>query len=813
MEALTRDIRLAARALRRSRAYTVVAAITLALGIGATTAIFTVVYAVLLKPLPFPHPDRLVQVSSRVERLGNRPSTMSPPDFTDMQRRSRSFGLLGAYYENDFTLSGEGSAPERMGGAMVTPEVLAAVGVTPALGRAFTADDAATGASLTVVISDRLWRTRFGGDAGIVGRDIRVDGRSYRVLGVMPRGYDFPDGSRLWEPLGFTAKDLTTQRGAHYLSVVGRLRRGATLAGAQSDLATIASRLERDYPRTNTGESVQVQDLRQALVGDFRGRLFILLAAVALVLLIACANVASLSLARTLDRRRELAVRSALGAGRGRLARELLVESLLLALCAGVVGAFIAVWGVDALVRLQSDHVPRLAGARVGALPLLFTLGLTALSGVLAGLFPAWRLSAADGLAERLAEGGRGRVGSHSGSRLRGGLVTVETGLAMLLLVGAGLLIRSFVNLERVDPGFSTTGLLSFGVSLPDSRYGQPEQAEAFVAQLLDRLRATRGVERAGGVTFVPLTGGRYYMSVERLDDGPAYDRPGDEKSVQVRIATPDYFRAMSMRMEQGRGFTPQDREGSPDVAVVNQAAARLLWPGKDALGHTLGIGTSFGLGRGQAGGTVVGVVADSHEWGPAEAPPPMLYLAHAQFPVGDMGIVLRDDGDPGRLIPAARSVLHDLDPELPMADVQTVGQLMHQSLAQSRFYSLMLMLFAATALLLAAVGIYGITAYAVSRRTREVGVRMALGAQPGEIVRLMLGRGLLLSLVGVGGGLVAALGLTRTLNGLLYGLQPTDPVTLLAVAALLTAVATAASWLPARRATRVDPVAALRHE
>ncbi len=804
-----RSIRQAIRSLGRSPGYAATCVLTLALGIGATVTIFAVVDAVLLRPLPYPSPDDLVRVTS--EARGGL-STMSPPDFEDMRAGGHSIRSMAAYHYTHLTLSGTGD-PERITAARATPGLMATLGVAPAVGRDFGEQDAVDGGAHVVLLSDALWQRRFGADPGVVGRDIRVNGEPYVVAGVMPPGFAFPAEAQAWVPLGFTEDDLTTQRGAHYLTVVGRLAPGATAASAERDLDVIAARLAADFPDTNAQEGAAVRPLQVALVGDVTTRLWILFAAVALLLLIASANVASLTLARALDRGRDVAVRAALGAGRARVVWERIMETVVLALGAGLLGALLAVWALQALVVAEADRIPRLAAAAIDLRVLGFAVGVSLLTGLVAGAYPAFRLTRLQGLSERLAEGGRGRTETRGGARMRSLLVAGETALALVLLVGAGLLGRSLAKLGAVEPGFRTEGVLTFDLSLPESRYTDPARVQAFYDGLIERVAAIPGVQDAGAVAGLPLTDYYYSISVERLDGGPAYDEPVNAKSVQVRVATPGYFRALGLRLRAGRFLDGTDRDGAPNAVVVNESAAKLLWPGESAVGHSMELGTSLGLGRGRVGGTVVGVVGDAREYGPAEVPRPEVFAAHAQFPVEDMTLTVHTAGNPSSLLPAIRARVRQLDPELPLSDVATVDQLVRESLGQSRFYSLMLGLFAGLAVLLSAIGIYGITAYAVSRRTREVGIRMALGAGPAAVRRLLLGGGLMLAGLGITAGLAVSVLLSRFLAGLLYAMSPTDPVTLLGTATLLSAVAWLASWIPARRAARVDPAIALREE
>ena len=804
-----KDVGMAARRLRRTPLFTLVAVATLAIGIGGTTAIFSVVHALLLAPLPYAGADRLVRVYE-VSPTGSN-SSFSVPNYVDLREQAASFTDIAVFNNTTYTLT-ESGPPERMAGQTVTPAFFAVLGAAPLRGRTFREDEGVEGAPRVVVISEGLWHTRFGGREDLLGEEVRLDGELHEVVGVMPADFGYPDASaRLWTPTDFTPEDLTESRGAHYYDGIGRLRPDVSMEAARSEVEGIGARLAAEYPDNNAGYSMTVVPLHDDLIGDYRPALLVLLGAVGLVLLIACVNVANLFLVRALDRRRELAVRTAVGAGRGRLAGEVLLESLLVAGLGGGLGLALAALGVDALVALQSDSVPRLAGVGINAPVLLFTVAITAVVGVGFGLVPAWRAARRLDVGEELKDG-RGRMERPEHVRLRSALVMAQVVLAVVLLGGAALLGRSFLNLTSVDHGFRTDDVLTFRVALPDAAYPDAAADRRFFDLLLEDLRGLPGVREAGAVFGLPLTPWGFVISVEELDGAPAFTDPAVRQNLHTRVATPGYFEAMDMRMEEGRGILPTDREDAPPVIVLSRSAAELLWPGESAIGHTLSIGMTIGDGV-RVGGEVVGVVEDIRFYGARSQPLPTLYAAHAQFPVGSMTIVLHGGEDAAALLPGARERLASLDPNVPLFQATTMADLAAQDLAQARFYALLLGAFGAMALTLAAVGLYGVMAYSVGRRTREIGVRKALGADGRDVLAMVLRQAV--ALIGAGAvlGLVAGFLSSRLLTDLVYGLEPTDPVTLLGATTVLVAVALTAAWVPARRATGIDPAIALRDD
>jgi predicted permease len=617
----------------------------------------------------------------------------------------------------------------------------------------------------------------------------------------------------LWTPLTFTPDQLATQRGANYLDVVGRLRPGVGLDRARADVGGIGARLAAAYPRNNAGTSVTAASLREAIAGDARPAMRVLLGAVTLVLALACANVANLLLARGVGRGRDLAIRTALGASPRRLARALMVESLVLALVGGAAGVLVAVWGAGAVAGLSAAGVPLLDQTQIDAPVLLYALVTSVVTGVLFGLLPAWQAARVPDLTHQLKTDGGATTADRERRRLRRVLVAAELALATTLLVGAGLLIRSLGHLVTTDLGIDTRGTLTFAVSLPDAAYPTPAERERFVATLTERFDGLPGVTAAGAVFGMPLTGFGYTISGFELDGRELSLEEKDRLAVSVRVVTPRLFDALGMDVLRGRAFTAADREGAPPVIVVNATAARMLWPTHEALGRRFTIGTRLGQGGERVGGEVVGVVADVRERGPAGTVRPTLFVPHAQKPVGFLGVALRTTGDPAGLAAPARRVLAELDPAMPMFRVRTLDELASAAVAQPRLYAVLLSLFAGTAVLLAVVGVYGVMSFNVARRTRDIGLRMALGATPGEVLRLVLHEGAAVTAAGVASGLLAALAVTRLLRRLLYGVDPADPLTLVAVAVLLGVVGLVACLLPARRATLVDPLVALRSE
>jgi putative ABC transport system permease protein len=804
IDLLRQDLTYALRRLRKAPGFALVAVATLALGIGANSAIFSVVDAVLLRPLPFPQPDRLVRVA---QTWKGRPTVYSPQNYLDVEAQATGFQGLAAIDTTGITLTGQGAAA-RLEGAEVSASFFDVLRVRPLHGRGFLAGENEPGRTRVAVLGHQLWRDRFGADPSVVGRTISLNRQSYSVVGVAPPGFRYPEETEVWTPMEYDQRFRSNSRGAWYLSVVGRLRDGATLDGARQEVATIAARLAQAYPADNEGVGGTVISLHEATVGASRRALLVLLGAVGLVLLVACVNVANLLLARIAARETELAVRTALGAGRGRLVRQLLTESLLLAVLGGIAGLALAALLVDALVALQPQGVPRLAEVSVNRSVIGFAAMLSLVTTVLFGAFPALQTSRR-ATAQALRQGSRGILTGGRGG-LRSGLVIGQIALAMVLLAGSSLLVRSFARLRSVDPGFRTEGALAFRVSLPESAYADDARMLSFHDDLQRRLAALPGVRSVGAVAGLPLSGNHFNISFA-VEGRPALP-PAQQPSLEVRIATPGYFRTIGIPLRRGRSFTDSDGPEAPQVVVLSESAVRRFFPDEEPVGKTIRLGLGRGRGR-KAGGEVVGVVGDVKELGLAAESPPEVYLPYAQFPIQSMDVVLRTDVPPRSLAAVAERVVHGLDAELPVARVATLDEVLARSVSEPRFYALLLGSFAATALFLAALGLFGVMSYAVAQRTRELAVRIALGARREEMLLLVLREALVLGVGGVAAGLFGALALSRVIASMLFELSPTDPATLAGVAGTLVAVALLASYLPARRATRVDPVIALRSE
>ena len=809
MDALRQDLSYAWRILTRNPGFSAALVLVIGLGIGANTSIFSVVNAVLLKPLPYEDPDHLVHVREALrDRFGN----VTAPNFADWSEQNHSFTALAARERANFTLTGEGEA-ERLTGLRVSASYFPLLGISPLQGRGFLPGDTAPGAPDVVLLSEGLWRSRFGADPKILGRAVSLDQRPYVVVGVMPAGIAFPTSvEQLYLPLVIGAEQLR-QTGNHRLSVVGRLKPGVGLAQAASDMQAIAQRLETVRPHSNQGWSVDLAPLGERLVANARPSVLLLFGAVGFVALVACANVANLLLARAARRQREIAVRAAVGAGRLRLVRQLLSESLLIALLGGALGLMVAFWGVQALVLLLPAGIPRLGEVGIDATVLAFTLVLSLLTGLVFGLAPAL---SASGLAPResLKEGARSAGGGRASERLRSGLMVAEVAIALLLLVGAGLLVRSFLRVRDVSPGFDARDLVALELSLPASAYPEPAQVSAFYRDALERIAALPGVTAAAATSNLPIASGGFSISVKR-EGVPAPARPSEVPTAFYRAVSPNYFAAFGIPLLRGRPFDGRDTAGALRVAIVNATMARQLWPGQDP------IGKRFTLDESEASPIeVVGVSSDVRAFGLDSEPAPELHVPYAQGSTSfwtwtgrSLTLALRGSGNAAALAPALRAMIAALDKDLPVYNVRTMDEVLAASVASRSASMLLIGIFAAAALILAAVGLYGVVSYAVGQRTHEFGVRMALGAGQRDVVRLVLGRGVKLAVLGLLLGSVGALALSRLLARLVYGISPRDPLTYVGVGLLLLAVSLVASYLPARRAARVEPVTALRYE
>ena len=830
MQTLWQDLRYGARMLWKKPGFTALAVIMLALGIGANTAIFSVVNATLLRPLPFPQPDRLALFWGSKPRTNMPQLPLSLPNFNDVRAQCQSCESLSAWTIGYSNLT-QGEEPERVQYAIVTADFFATLGVQPLLGRAFRAEEDNPSHASAVLISHSLWSRRFGADPTLVGKTITLDGQPREVCGVLPAGFrfaSFPKETEVWLPFGLDPfKDRKYARGASALGAVARLKPGVTLRQTQTELDVISRRLEQAEPHFNTNWRLQAVALHEQASGKLRRGLFVLLGAVAFLLLIACVNVANLQLARATTRRREIAIRVALGAGRFRIIRLLLVESLLLAGLGAMAGALLAWWGVDlfALIPYNAPNLftPYTVSAEqigVDGRVLGFTFLVTLLVGVLSGLAPAWQLgqmgqAAKTNLQTALKEGGA--QASQGAGRWRGSLVAAEVALALLLLIGAGLMIRSFARLQRVDPGFDPQNVLTCDINLPESKYQSPQAAQ-FYERLLERVAALPGVSAAGAVEFLPMTG--MDGNTGLLIEGRPKPAPSERIFAHQRVVTPDYFRALGMRLRQGRVFTAADNDKASRVAIINETMARRYWPGENPIGKRAALdfeamrfypdrAPDFDLALGLR--EIVGVVADVRHTGLAGETVPEFYAPLAQRPSRDMTLVVRTAADPTGTLSLVRREVYALDKDQPIANENTMSEWMAASVAQPRFNFLLLNVFAAVALALAGLGIYGVVAWTVAQRTQEIGIRMALGARAEDVFRLMVGQGMKPALLGVALGLFGAAALTRLMKTLLFEMSATDPLTFIAVASLLTFVALLACWIPARRATKVDPMLALR--
>jgi putative ABC transport system permease protein len=812
LENLGRDTRYALRMLRASPGFAVVMVLTLGLAIGANSAIFSVIDGVLLKPLPYPEPDRMVRVFFHSRTYPKFP--LNPFDFRDFRARNRSFEVLAGYTHADLQLSGAGQ-PESLTGFRITAGYFRALGLVPARGREFTTSDELPGNGRLVIISDRLWRRRFAADPGMVGRTITLDAQPFTVTGVMPPGADHPGNDYhgvaygetvdIWWP--FTFEGNPAQRGSHYLEAIGRLRRGVSPAQAQAEMNTLIARLAREHPDALAGWQALVVPLYQEIVGSARRLLLVLLGAVALVLLIACANAANLLLARAAARRREMAVRAALGASGARLIRQMLAESLLIALLGGGLAMAIAFGGVRALVAWLPAGFPRAAGIHVNAAVFAFTLVIALGAGVLFGLAPALDAARAD-LPHALREGAHGSLGGGR-HRLRAMLVTAEVSLACVLLIGAGLLLRSFVNLLRAGPGFHPEHVLTATVSLPRAQY-KPVDTVRFYERLVAGLYSVAGIRAAGVGTDLPWTG--YDDNIGGFTIEGKKPPPHEEFHARYHVADADYFRALGIPLVRGRFFRASDNMQAPLALIINESMARRYWPQEDALGKRI---TFEDHPKPSDWMTVVGVVADVKDKPDSPAAKMALWWPIRQTPVSihHMAIVVRSSSGAARLANDLRQTVHRLNPSLALADIRLMDEIADASLSTRRFGLFLVAIFAALALTLAAIGMYGVISYSVSRRAHEFGLRLALGARPWDVLRLVLRDGLALALLGVALGIAGALALGRVLWSLLYQGRVADPLTIGAVALLAVAIAVLASYLPARRATAADPMATLRSD
>jgi putative ABC transport system permease protein len=811
MDVVWKNLVYSVRMLLKRPSLTAVAIIAIGLGIGANTAIFSVVNTVLLQPLPYEQPEQLLTLATeqRNQALDGRGS-FSVPDMLDVQKYTTTLEYVSTVQRTG-TIITEGGDPERLIGAAVNADYFPLLRVKPILGRVFTRDGDKPGASEVILLSEGLWKRRFGGDPNIIGREINLGGKT-TVIGIMPAGFEYPiseDSQDFWEPLfssaSFLTKEVREERANRFLAVVGRLKPGVTLEQAKADLDLLSKQIEQQWPQSNTNVIFNAASMHEELTRDYRPALLVMLGAVGLVLLIACANVANLLLARAAARQKEVAIRMALGASRRRIASQLLTESVLLSLAGGVLGLLLATWGMELLRAYGPAEVPRLRDVSLDRYVLLFTFGIATLTGILFGLAPALHASRPDP-GNMLKESGRG-LSQAGRNRMRGALIVSEVALSLMLLVGAGLLINSFWRLMKTDAGFDPKGVLTLDIPLNRTTYSKPEQQSAAFQQLIARMKTLPGVRNASVVNNVPLTD--LDIEITFQIEGREPYKPGEEAGADYTIAGSDYFRTMNIALQRGRVFTDQDTTNSPHVLVVSNAFAKQYFPNEDAVGKRI-----IFDGANKTPREIIGVVADIRRNGLDVNVQPEMYISHLQNPERRLNLVIRTETpDASQLTQAARTEVKAFDPKQIIWRTQTLEELLGTSVAPRKFNMMLLGIFAGVALVLAAVGLYGVMSYSVSWRTHEIGIRMALGAKRSDVLRLVVRQGMTMTVIGVALGLIGAFSMSRVLAGLLHGVSATDPLTFAGVSIVLLAVALLACLIPARRATRVNPIVALRTE
>ena len=808
MQSLVRDIVYAVRGFLAAPAFSLTAIIALGLAIGANTVVFSALDAVLLQPLSYESPDQLAWIWANNRAAGIKDEPLSYPDFDDWRSESKLFEDMVAFAPWAPILKNAGE-PERIPGAMVSPNLFKLLGTQASLGRTFSQNEDQAGQTNVAVLGSGLWRRRFGARSDIIGKTITLNESVYQVVGVMPASFQFPDpeiadAPELWAPLPSSFKAMN--RRADFLSVVARLNPSASLAEARSELETIAGRLEESYPGTNKGWGVTVVPLYQRFTGDVRQTMVLLAVTVAFLLLIACANLANLLLIRAIARRRDTAMRKALGASRARLVQQFLVESSILALAGGIAGSVLAFVGIRALIAFGPKTIPRLANAGINLRALGFGLAASLLTGLVLGLLPLLQTSHTD-LNEELKEGGRSSTAGFAGRRLRGLLLILEVALALTLLTGSMLLIRSFLKLQRVNPGFTPQGLLTLQLILPKQKYSRELEVRSFTERAIENVRSLPDVEDAAAVTTVPLSGNLAVRDfvVEGHPSPPA----GQLNDAEFQVISTSFFHTMKIPLLSGRTFTDQDNEDSAPVVVISDAAAKRYWPGEDPIGRRLSVGD----GDNSPWLTVVGVVGNIRESELGVPPYPQMYMSFRQNPQWSTALIIKSRSEPERMINEVRTQIASVDPDQPLYHVQTMAQVMTDSLSRQRFNTQLMTLLTAVAFALTIVGIYGVVSYIAAQRGNEIGIRMALGAQKSKILGMMVWQGLRLALIGIVLGVPAALVLTRLMTGLLYGVSPSDPGTFITISLLVGGVAMVASYVPALKAAKTDPATALRHD
>lgn len=805
MEILLQDLRYGFRRLLKSPGFTAIAVLALALGIGASSAIFSVVNAVLLSPLPFRDSDKLMMVWGTQPQLDMAP--FSPADFLDLRDQNHVFEHIAAYKAQSLNLTGS-DEPERIRGAVISASFFSLLNVKPLLGRGFFPEEEEAGNNQVVVVSHGLWQRRFGSNPSLVGQTLTLNAKSYMVIGITSLNDQFPSWADVWIPLAFDANE-TKLRDTHYLNVLARLKPEVTIEQAQADMDIIASRLEQEYPASNTGIGTRLISLQDQIVGSIRPSLLILLGAVGFVLLIACANVANMLLARSAARQREMSIRAALGASRSRVVRQLLTESVVLAFIGGAFGLLMAIWGIKLLITVSPGTIPRVGEIGIDGSVLAVTFLLSIITGVIFGLAPALQISKPN-LNVTLKEGGRSSTQGAGRRSLNSLLVVLEVALALVLLIGAGLMIKSFLRLQKVNPGFDPNNVLTMQVALPRFKYSDVNHRAAFYQQVLERMKNLPGVQSSGAITSLPLSGNNSSTSfvIEGREMPAAVEKPLSE----YRTISPDYFRAMSIPLLKGREFNELDHEKASGVVIINETMARRFFPNEDPIGKRLGLSGPPDWRE------IVGVVGDVKDLGLDAEPKPESYMPYLQSSLSyleysSMVLVIRTAADPTSMVPTLRGVIQAVDRDQPIYNVKTMEQYLSESISQQQFNTLLLIIFGVVAIVLATIGIYGLMAYSVAQRTHEIGIRMAMGAQHSDVLKLVVGQGMILGLIGVTIGLVAAFALTRVLSSLLYQVSATDPFTFIGLSLLLVTVAMVASYIPAYRATKIDPIIALRYE